>query len=129
MKLTVKHQPLGRVRVEAHGTGGKWLGTLDAVDEANEVDIYKVEVNPALRRCGVGTRLYTYLAKWACTQNKPLVSDTLRSPAAEAFWAKQQRKARAICVPLQPGVAPMSKSPCWYYKLKCPVTSLAGARR
>lgn len=44
---------------------------------------------------GVGTRLYEELAQYACKKGLRVRSDTSRTPQAQSFWAKQERKGRA----------------------------------
>jgi hypothetical protein len=93
-----------------------------------------IHVDKNLRRCGVGTQLYAYAAKYGCRKDTPLQSDSLRSGFAESFWAKQRSKKRATCrgthglvndgVPF-PGKLP-EHWPCKYYVTKCPVISFAG---
>lgn len=100
-----------------------------------KVDWIRVDEN--LRRCGVGTQLYTYAAKYGCRKNTPLQSDSIRSGFAEGFWTKQRLKKRAICKGTRglvnkldtapfPGKLP-EYWPCKYYVAKCPVISFAGA--
>ena len=57
-----------------------------------------MEVSSQLRRSGLGTRLYEQALKDSCRRGAPLESDSTRSPFAEAFWLKQQKKGRAVCI-------------------------------
>jgi hypothetical protein len=50
------------------------------------------------RRKGYGTRLYEKAANDACDQGLRLMSSTERSVFSEAFWRKQRRKGRAVCL-------------------------------
>lgn len=61
-----------------------------------------VEVQPGARRHGIGTKLYEGAALVACLQGTRLVSDTFRSVFAEAFWRKQAKKGRAVCIDRSP---------------------------
>jgi len=49
------------------------------------------------RHRGVGTKLYELSLAAATKIGCTLVSDSTRSPYAEAFWKKQERKGRAHC--------------------------------
>ncbi len=46
----------------------------------------------------VGTALYEAVAEHLCKEGKVLGSDTTRSRYSEAFWAKQRKKGRGICM-------------------------------
>lgn len=48
-----------------------------------------------------GTRLYEEALRESCAVGKPLSSDTTRSEFSEAFWRKQTRKGRSVCLPGQ----------------------------
>jgi hypothetical protein len=61
------------------------------------VKVGLVHLHGAEPRQRVGTTLYELAAAIACRMGKPLVSDDLRSPYAEAFWRKQARLRRAVC--------------------------------
>lgn len=90
------------------------------------------------RRVGVGTALYLAAARLACRQfGAPLHSDFERSVAAQAFWEKQVKKGRAVCVaaasaPVADGSNSgpiLNRGGCVQYRLTCPVpTSLRGRR-
>lgn len=45
--------------------------------------------------CGIGTRLYEALAKYACKKGLKLTSDRTLFAPSQAFWRKQQSKGRA----------------------------------
>jgi hypothetical protein len=96
-------------------------------------------------RLGIATQLYTRLARDVCrTYKQPLSSDTGRTEASQAFWAKQVAKGRATCVEPTaapgpppdpswkptPDVAVEGRGGCLYYQLKsCKVTDLSGRKR
>ena len=56
-----------------------------------------VEVSLSHLGKGIGTKLYEAAAQFAARQGCQLISDRDRSPFAEAFWRKQERKGRASC--------------------------------
>lgn len=97
-----------------------------------------IRTSASLRRCGLGTQLYTRVAQELCKEGRGLVSDTTRTDAAEGFWRKQVRKNRAECLPGRGERLSYSDKTgftrtqnywaCRKYKLKCPVTSLRGRR-
>jgi GNAT superfamily N-acetyltransferase len=102
-----------------------------------------VTVKPAVRRCGVGTRLYELAAKAACDRGHKLASDRMRSAASHAFWKKQLQKGRARCISAADPVSAeqqardfpgktirYGRGKCDRYELKsCSVSSLDGGRR
>jgi len=53
---------------------------------------------PSLLRQRIGTPAYEIAAQEACRQGRRLTSDDVRSPFAEAFWRKQAKKGRAVCL-------------------------------
>lgn len=57
-----------------------------------------IHVEPELRRHQWGTRLWEKGLEVARAQGVQLASDKTRSPFAEAFWRKQERRGRAECV-------------------------------
>lgn len=83
-----------------------------------------MQVDKQWRRQGVGTAMYEAAAHAACERyGLPLSSDDTRSPAAEEFWRKQERKGKAVCR-LRLGES------CFRYWLSCPAPrSLAGRRK
>jgi GNAT superfamily N-acetyltransferase len=84
-----------------------------------------ISVRSDMQRCGVGTKLYERAARLACADGLKLQSDTVRSSNAEAFWEKQVRKKRAVCL----GPHPRRSRDCFQYRLKsCPVRSLRGVK-
>lgn len=131
----------GEARIRAFDRDGAVVGVIRGnwADRPTEVWVSSINVLSQLRRCGIGTQLWTKLAQWTCTQKKSLISDRLRSAGAEMFWRKQVRKKRAVCVKGKGGSRffPFPEEswnkpqtwPCEYFKLNCPVTSLAGGRR
>lgn len=122
-----EHAPGGSViQISAHANG-RQVGVVEGIPDPEDrtVKIHGIHVNAELRRCGVGTMLYTKLAQRVCAGGANLVSDTIRQEAAEMFWRKQVAKGRAECIERWTGRA----WSCKWYKLKCPVTSLQGTRR
>lgn len=76
------------------------------------------------RREGLGTELYQVAAEIACEGfGLPLASDKdhQRSPAAEAFWKKQVRKKRAVCIGDSGG------KKCRRWALSCPAPASLAA--
>jgi len=80
----------------------------DATEQAvGKVSLYRgdrrdlvisyIVVNPEARTKRLGTSLYERALRLACKEKRVLASDETRSPFAEAFWRKQQKKNRAIC--------------------------------
>lgn len=121
--------------------GGKPVGYITLKNDLGPTIGY-IEVDAEHRRHKLGTRLYEAAAKEACRWLKtPLHSDVERTAAAQAFWEKQERKGRAICVqPVPesmrnsatdiPGWSIEGRGGCWRYKLTCPApTTLERARR
>jgi hypothetical protein len=95
-----------RVKV-VHNRGYKALmlpdGAVMKVDE--EPDHLRVaSVQAGTLRKGQGTKLYEAAFTEACLEGKLLVSDSMRSRYAEAFWRKQVRKGRAYCLRAGRGV-------------------------
>ena len=85
--------------------GGKVAGRVDVMgtkESGREImGVTIIGVQSEFRRQGIGTQLYEAAARVACEQfGLPLASDKShqRSPAAEAFWKKQARKKRAVCI-------------------------------
>lgn len=77
--------------------------------ERNTLRVGVVDVFPAHQRKGYATKLYAEAFAEACRTGKLLVSDTMRSHIAEAFWRKQARKRRAFCS--EKGRAPVYLAP------------------
>jgi len=88
-----------------------------------------IEVEPDRCRQGIATRLYEQAAAATCeVMGSPLASDTERTEASQAFWAKQVARGRATCVePGEPSGGPAINNPtmpatgrggCLYYQLK-----------
>lgn len=63
------------------------------------VVVGEIEVSEGARRSRVGTTLYEAAVQIGCKAGLEVSSDSMRSPYAEAFWRKQESKARAVCVP------------------------------
>jgi hypothetical protein len=74
-----------------------WQRTSETYQPPPVVTIGYIEVKEALRGSGVGTVLYEQMLAEACEANALFRSDSHRSPFAEAFWRKQERKGRATC--------------------------------
>lgn len=132
------------VRIEAHAKGQGRVGAITVVapqtphEDLNIAYVSHVLVDEAFHRCGVGTQLYERAAKIACKDFKhPLHSDVERTGYAQAFWEKQIRKGRAVCIARAPARNPIEmhepvvgRGGCERYKLTCPAPkSLARARR
>lgn len=86
----------------AHNRGYKNLispeaGQMKLDEELDHLRVATVDVPPSHARRGLATQLYEAAFAEACRTNKLLVSDSMRSPFAEAFWRKQARKRRAYC--------------------------------
>ena len=108
----------GFIRVMRTGTAG---GSFDRT--GGFVDI--IMVSAQQKRRGVGTLLWEVAAAESCSRFKAgLISGTTRSPPAERFWRKQEKKGRAVCL----GESGSKKRPCLQYQLPCPApASLAAA--
>lgn len=63
-----------------------------------DLKVAYIELDPSRRGDRIGTTLYEAFVAEACEQGARLVSDSLRSRFAEAFWVKQKYKRRAKCV-------------------------------
>lgn len=64
--------------------------------------VASIGVVPEARRGGAGTALYEEALAVSCRSGARLVSDFARSPFAESFWRKQQKKKRATCIKRNP---------------------------
>jgi len=64
--------------------------------------ITAIDVIESARHQGVGTAMYEEALALACARGERLVSDFTRSEYAEAFWRKQRRKGRAVCIQPNP---------------------------
>jgi hypothetical protein len=60
--------------------------------------VVRAYVMPSKLRQGIGTQAYEIAVAEACSQRRKLSSDEVRSPYAEAFWRKQAKKGRAVCL-------------------------------
>lgn len=77
---------------------GKEVAGAAAYDVTKDrIKVSSIRVRPAEQQKKLGTVIYEIFADLACRQNKTLISDLTRSPFAEAFWRKQERKGRASC--------------------------------
>lgn len=134
-KLTFKFSrssAYGANRIDALDETGDSIGYIEftkrTLAKRKVVQVAFVQVFP--QRQGVGTALYEELARRACANDLPVVSDRSRSVAADAFWKKQESKGRAFC--LKEIRRPAGRPPgyCGAYLLPCPApASLAGAGR
>ena len=108
LKFTV-HKDRDGFEIEATRPGSKkTLGTIDVdTTHADHMDrptpsdqarVTFVSVDASLRRCGLGTELYTRAMKLAQAKGLQLTSDSHRSTNSEGFWQKQLKKGRAVCV-------------------------------
>lgn len=78
---------------------GTWVANVDAEYKRDtDLEIGRIEVEPFIQRCGVGTQLYTRVMQEAKRKGMRMVSDSHRSELAESFWQKQKRKNRAECI-------------------------------
>ena len=139
LKYTVARQFNELIKIEAWHANGRLAGKIwVSLDEPGVGTVTMGKTSPNLRRCGLGTQLYTRAAQEVCKEGRNLMSDWARTPAAEAFWRKQMRKRRATCVPGRGSKLAYDDEagfkhtgehwPCVGYKLKCPVTLLKGRR-
>jgi GNAT superfamily N-acetyltransferase len=87
----------GVVRVSAT-QDGRVVGRMLLDVEPSYVTVGSIETEAHARGAGIGTRMYELALEEACKRGVPLVSDTMRSRFAEAFWRKQARKGRAACL-------------------------------
>jgi GNAT superfamily N-acetyltransferase len=133
-ELSVRNESVTRDHLMAKAVGGQEF-----------LEPGWIQVARGHQRCGIGTQLYTFLAKLAKASKLPLTSSRERSERSEAFWAKQHKKGRATCLPNQPGYssargywnpemdridwATNETWPCWRYVLKSGQTNLSDARR
>ena len=92
--IEVRERMLGNVTAEAFDASGRQLGHI--VAEPGERDSYNV-VGAVVSEpgCGIGTRLYEALARYAVADGRVLASDTSLSTYSYGFWEKQVRKGRA----------------------------------
>lgn len=122
--------------------GEDWAGgmSLGIQRRRKLLRVQRIDVEPDLRRCGVGTMLYERAAAEACERGLRLASDRERSKGAETFWRKQVRKGRARCIDrkrrgdrYEPGRGTQERHwKCGQYALKraaCPRPMLSGRRR
>ena len=122
----------------AYYADGQQIASIFVWKTAEGPAIHTVQVDRAFRERGLGTKLYKAAADLACRKFKaPLLSDASRSGYAQAFWEKQVRKGRAVCVKPHPDphiadreLTVAGRGGCWRYRLTCPAPrSLAGAVR
>jgi len=78
--------------------GKATVGRMSLFFGASRTMVRKIEVAPEVQRSGLGTRFYEQALEESCHRGTPLESDSTRSAFAEAFWLKQQKKGRAICI-------------------------------
>jgi len=114
--------------------GGKRVGAVTAMLDRVSFQVQSAEVSREHQRCGLGTKLYTALARWGCGQGMHMGSDSIRTEDSQGFWAKQERKGRARCTHATPekgqGSVRIGRGGCATYQLtSCPVTDLSGRRR
>lgn len=114
----------------------KLVGIVTAAVEDGAFHVVISNVSPEHRRCGLGTKLYTKVARWGCAKKLPLESDVSRSEHSQGFWAKQEAKQRARCITKahrapEPGAKGIQegRGGCVAYRLTCPVTDLSGRRK
>ncbi len=81
----------------------KLVGDIIVLEEKSDLfSVSGVGVAEEYQRCGIGTKLYELAAKYTCNKNLSLYSDVLLSKFSHAFWTKQVKKGRAVCVMQQP---------------------------
>jgi len=80
----------------AHGSQVGYLDTY-RYPEKNELKAGLIEVDPTVRRCRLGTRLYMAASQYACDEGLVMVSDVYRTEMSEGFWSKQRARGRAAC--------------------------------
>lgn len=109
LKKRIERRGDDRVQIQLIQRGAQLPGAtpnvaayISLVIEGGETRTAKIEVHESLRRQGIATRLYEDAARLACSRGAPLRSDSERSAADQAFWAKQERKGRAVCVRPEP---------------------------
>lgn len=76
---------------------GKRAGSLELYGDDGGLVVGTIEVSDKHRRRGIGTALYEAAVELGCRARLPVMSDSMRSPFAEAFWRKQHAKGRAVC--------------------------------
>lgn len=84
-------RPVGELQLESSTSRGNTIARVASID-----------VIPSAQRSGVGTALYEEALAVSCAQGLRLISDFARSPYAEAFWRKQKKKQRAVCIQPNP---------------------------
>lgn len=116
-----------------------YVGFLEAAHDP-KTGTYTVAVSDValhMRRCGLGTKLYTLAAKWGCERGLKLRSDATRTVDSDTFWKKQVQKGRAVCAvresewhdPDESDRYVLNRGGCAHYQLlSCPVTDLSGKR-
>lgn len=97
---------------------GERCGHLTATPERGLLMVQSIVVNEEHRRRGIGSRLYTFAAREACTRGTTLGSRYRSSVMSEGFWAKQLRKGRAV-----------KRGDTFELTTPCPTPMLDGAHR
>lgn len=77
---------------------GEEVGSLSLDADRCALVVGMIHVDDEAKRKGIGTALYEAAVDLGCKTKLAIRSDNTRSPFAEAFWMKQQRKARAMCL-------------------------------
>lgn len=83
------------IRGDTFEIPGKGSVQIDQGDLPGFATISKIQVDPALGRQGVGTKLYAKADEFARANGLKLASDVERAPAAESWWAKQVAQGKA----------------------------------
>jgi GNAT superfamily N-acetyltransferase len=91
-KLKGKSEPCGSINAEYY------IPSNGEPDTGPFWSIVNVEVNPAMQRQGIATRLYEAAAKEACRRDATPIGSNIRTLASPSnqFWAKQFAKGRAV---------------------------------
>jgi len=129
---------------------GEEVGSLSLDPDRGALVVGMIHVDDAAKRKGVGTALYEAAVDLGCKTKLAIRSDNTRSPFAEAFWMKQERKGRATCrkgsaqgvvyyppeydrlTPEQKAALPRaSRWPCMQYEISapCATKSLEGLKK
>jgi GNAT superfamily N-acetyltransferase len=111
-------------RFRVFDEAGALAGSLVTLRAGKRLKVDLITVEQKYRRCKLATRMYEAAATYACRHGHALQSDTLRSVASHAFWAKQAAKGRAKCAKRASAFeAPRNDGPhygrggCDYYRL------------
>lgn len=97
--MTIRYSRVGDFFYKAHDAEtGALVGHVTAAVYGDQLVPQGIDVDLAHLGKGIGTRLYEMLLNDACDAGAPLTSSNMRSVFSEAFWRKQARKGRAVCL-------------------------------